>query len=314
MLGCRRSSDAGEGSRPESAQQNRKPVTIHESADDSAASPTVNIAVPAAAHSAQPADEPAKGAATQPTGGLKAPEPIRALPGDSSRTLAAQQALPSTERGLASGAQPAAGPAKGAVTEPTRGLNASEPAKALPGDNSSTPAAQDATASSATSAQPAGEAVKGAATRPSKGLKASEPVKSMPADSSSTAGQVNGDAPSNGAATKAEKASPESLAQDNGSAAGKNPTAMSKDGPAGRVPAKAKDTAARSQKVDVGKAAAAPSKSASAVNADAESKESAAMSTSPSPAKIKVRQLRQRAILRPSRNSRQQLRLTPLAR
>ncbi len=288
MLGCRPSSDAGEGSRPESAQQNRKPVTIHESAEDSAALPTASIPAPAAADSAQPADEPAKGAGTQPTGVLKASEPMRALPGDSSSTLAARQALPSTKGGLASGAQPAAGPAKGAATEPTRGLKASEPAKALPGDNSSTPVAQDAPPSAATSAQPAAE---GAATRPSEGLKASEPIKALPADGSSTARQVNRDAPSNGAATKAEKASPESPARDNGSAAGNNPTAVSKDGPAGRFAARATDTAAQSQKVDAGKAAAAFSpKRASAVNVDAEGKESAAVSTTPSPAKIKVRQ------------------------
>ena len=184
MLLYRRSSDAGQTSRPESAQQERKPAPIHGGAKlaDSLAAPKASTAAPAAAVPSEPA--PASGAAVS--------------------------ALSST-----SDVQPAAEPAKGTATEPKQGLQASEPVKALPHTRSSkaavkplatmsdqaneaAPQSQGARAAAAPSepapaseaavsalsstsdVQPAAEPAKGAATEPKQGLQASKPVKALP--------------------------------------------------------------------------------------------------------------------------------------
>lgn len=113
MLAYRRSSDAGQTSRPETAQQDRTPAPIPEGAklEDSQASPKASTPAPAAAASAEPA--PASGAALSSLGSTP-------------------------------GAQPAAEPAKGAAIEPKQGLQASEPVKALPHSSSSASAVKQA--------------------------------------------------------------------------------------------------------------------------------------------------------------------------
>ncbi len=167
MLAYRRSSDAGQTSRPESALQDRTPAPIPEGAqlEDSQASSKASTPAPAAAVSAEPA--PASGAA-----------------------------LSSLSLGSTPGAQPAAEPAKGAVTEPKEGLQASEPVKAVPHSSGSAvkPAAP---LGSVPGAQPAAEPAKGAATEPEQGLQASEPVKVVP-HSSSSASAVKAATPLNG--------------------------------------------------------------------------------------------------------------------
>ena len=115
MLACRRSSDAGQTSRPETAQQDRTPAPIPEGAklEDSQASPKASTPAPAAAASAEPAPAPASGAAL-------------------------------SSLGSSPGAQPAPEPAKGAATKPDQGLQASEPVKALPHSSSSASAVKPA--------------------------------------------------------------------------------------------------------------------------------------------------------------------------